>query len=66
MEEQVGCPCDGQENDFYFCPIIKGPCKKDNCMMFVWIGRIDKSDDREWGRCGLVNTIYINSTGCGE
>lgn len=43
-------------NNRYFCPLIAGACNGAECMMWVWVGDSDK------GRCGLVNTMYINST----
>lgn len=41
-----------------FCPFCKDKCKGSECMMWVFVVNND-------GRCGLVNTMYINSTGCG-
>lgn len=41
-----------------YCPLNKGVCRNCLCMMWLRIG-----DNK--GRCGLVNTQYINSTVCG-
>lgn len=46
------------ECSIYYCPIIKDRCKGIDCMMWISVSRND-------GRCGLVNTQYINSTVCG-
>lgn len=43
----------------YICPIQKVKCFGRDCMMWVSVGENE-------GRCGLVNTMYIKSTVCGE
>lgn len=45
-----------------YCPILSGNCRTVDCMMYVYTHKTGSGLD---GRCGLVNTMYINSTGCG-
>lgn len=47
----------GENGQYAFCPFTKdNKCRISQCM--IW--------NEGKSRCGLVNTVYINSTVCGE
>lgn len=57
LEEEPTIVKDEVARDYY-CPFFNDLCNGVDCMMWISVGY-------KKGRCGLVNTKYINSTGCG-